>query len=85
MIPALSHPQNDKTIEMRMKLVVPRSEGWLWGGEGGSVTIKGCHKDVSSHGVIPYFDHDCSYRNLHVKKITWNSIHMLYQCRFPSF
>lgn len=39
------------------------------GGEEGSVTIKGYHKeDVSGHGVIPYFDHDCSYRNLHVKK-----------------
>lgn len=23
---------------------------------------------MSSHGVIPYFDHDCIYRNLHVKK-----------------
>ena len=56
------------------------------GGEGGSVTIKRYHKeDVSGHGVIPYFDHDCSYRNLHVKKIIWNSIHMLYQCQFPSF
>lgn len=29
MNPAISHPQNDKIIEMGIKLVVPRSEGWF--------------------------------------------------------
>ena len=29
MIPAISHPQNDKITETGIKLAVPRSEGWF--------------------------------------------------------
>ena len=90
MIPAISHPQNDKITETGIKLAVPRSEGWFMKSTGeGKKWVwlqRGINKgDVSGNGVIPYLDHDDSYRNQQVKKITWNSIHMLYQCQFPSF
>ena len=57
--------------------------GGCRGGEKMSLTIKWYPKeDVSGQGVIPYFDHDDGYRNLH-EKITWNSIYI--RCTNVSF